>query len=586
MAYGTSDSDEGVVLYRERVQWGSGDETFMKIDSSEFRKGILLPVSIVQNDGLEARTNFIEANMWDLSCVNWETNQQRGKHGIFELLRLPYEIAPSQVKTHPPAVAIPATSGPSAGPAFLYDKNSRGVIQYVNSQGSFVTPAPETPAPAVAVPGQPNTLKQVYFRFGGTAMYEPQYSEILTLSLSSTCFEGEMPSHSSFQIHISVEDTYDEDHVEASEGITIAAMGASVIGGDPFEAVQFASILSDNCREDQKLIFPLHPVGEDILESAFIGCMVYNTLLIMGAFAIHALCSLFFTWIKGRHLRTESAMLRFPGGSIKFAIFLFQGMLLSSWVLIWTRGDTKRMALPLGIGGIFFLGIVAPVVLFFRLHGVRRFALYDETRGDQGCLRGTHDWYPKEVPEEKEAIKEAKVYSMGQSLSSKQVSKEFKRWQMLFDDHTSDMVKFLCIKMTVSFLFYMIHSLNSSNIPDDYRDCGHIRIASMLLFVIYMALLVFLKPFRVLAVFVVEMVVTFTKALALAFMAAGFYDGSRDHWAFNASAVVVNIGSIVFAVFSIIRFVSNIMRYRALDKTPEDEEGKDVEAGDAPDDEE
>ena len=571
-------------LFREKVVWNGNDDGFMKIDSKEFRQGFIVPLSIVLNDGVQTRTTFVESSLTDLSCVTWSTDNVKGERGFTHVFSQPYNVAPSEVRTHSPSTVVYRRSDGSSGAGatrqpLLYAPNPRGIIQYVSQAGTFVTPAPPTPAPLGSEPAT-STLQQIFLRFGGTALYHPQFSEILTVTLNSGCFEGELPTARTFQIHVGAEDTYDEDHVKASEGIVIAAMGASLVGGDPFEASQFASILSDNCREGQKLIFVLHPIGEDILKSSFIGCIVYNGILTAGGFALHGFFILILTWLKGRHLRTEASFLRFPGGTIKFAIFLSQGILLSAWVLIWTHGDTRRMALPLGIGCIFFIGIILPVWLFFKLSSVRRFAIYDAFRGEVGLLTGEADWYPKEIPEGKDIIKEAKVFSAGHELSTKEVRKEFKRTQMLFDDYTPDAVKFICIKSVVAFLFYMIHSMNSTNIPNDYRDCGHIRIATMCLFVIYMAFLILMKPFRVFSLFVVEMFITLSKAIALAFMAAGFYDGNRDHWAFVAGALVVNIGSIVFAIYSVVRFIVNLNRYKALEKEEKAETEKDSEAPD------
>eukprot|EP00755_Sulcionema_specki_P011049 Sspe_Gene.48112::Locus_24812_Transcript_1_1_Confidence_1.000_Length_2252::g.48112::m.48112 len=321
-------------------------------------------------------------------------------------------------------------------------------------------------------------------------------------------------------------------------GLASAAMGGTLSASTALGANRLALVSSQCGVTDIPLSPVLHPTRLVLPtpNGKYLGCVVGNVAILIGASVFHLLVSFVF-YLVNKRLRivqtaldvfTTQGLLYFPGWTLFLYMFLYQGTTLCGAKLLYSLSTPLEIA----AGGITVaLGVALPALCFYVLRSAPKKTRYENDEATQSrvieFIVGKGEWIP---------VRDHYV----------------NRYGILFSRYLPSDLRFVVVECSLSFTLSMIEAVEV-----DSLQCGYKRIAMLITTLIYLAIFMWRSPSRRPRDNVLEVIYQFIMVVALLLIAIGFFSGGHPgHWGFTNGIILTAVAGIVLLLRTVLDIVS------------------------------
>ena len=356
------------------------------------------------------------------------------------------------------------------------------------------TPSPPTPAPATLAP--PTPAPDFVDTLNDTA--PPPLTSIADVKVDLMGFE---------------------------DSSTTLAVASSASGFSSGAALRLA-LVSKGCSHD--LSTALHPTGFSLDNSKPVGAVAANIAMLATFIAacfvavpvvrVVGTC-LFPTFFKDRDV---VGLLRLPSAPVLVFQYFYQGLTLAGMSLVFH--PEKGWHAAVGVA-ILLVCAVVPVVLHLTItRGVPAYGVYARAEGRQNraliSLLGEGEWV------------------------SMQRNPMWVQRYTVIRPYKQDATWFLLIEFVSSFTLSAIQS----TAPETSEGCGHVKMASGLVFLVLLMLEGLFWPHARPRDAALAILFLGTQLAAMVVMAAGYYTATLDSWLFDVSSRLLTVAFILLVV--------------------------------------
>eukprot|EP01059_Diplonema_ambulator_P001992 TRINITY_DN11636_c1_g1_i1.p1 TRINITY_DN11636_c1_g1~~TRINITY_DN11636_c1_g1_i1.p1 ORF type:complete len:499 (+),score=104.68 TRINITY_DN11636_c1_g1_i1:199-1695(+) len=234
-----------------------------------------------------------------------------------------------------------------------------------------------------------------------------------------------------------------------------------------------------------------------------------------------------------KNMMDAQGLLRFPSVALFVLLFLYQGTVYSSMRLV-VYGATFQLRMA-GVACTVPLILIPPVVAHVIKTSVPRLGYYRRLEHPPKPICGLPSRYVQVI------------IGAGEWVSARRDNKFVARYQTMMRSFKQDWSWFVLVDFAA---MWLLACATMAKTPT-WRDCGHVKMVSSLVCLISMGVKAYARPFARHRDNLLDPPRLFLQALALIFMAAGFYSGSPSHIGFKVAPVIImmTIVMLLFKVF-------------------------------------
>ena len=324
---------------------------------------------------------------------------------------------------------------------------------------------------------------------------------------------------------MSIADVKVVDLMGFEDSSTTLAVASSAVGFSGGAALRLA-LVSKGCSRD--LSTALHPTGLSLDNSKPVGAVAANIAMLATFIAacfvavpvvrVVGTC-LFPTFFKDRDV---VGLLRLPSAPVLVFQYFYQGLTLAGMSLVFHPEKGWHAAVG---AAILLVCAVVPVVLHLTItQGVPAYGVYARAEGRQNraliSLLGEGEWVSMQRnPMWVQRYTVIRPYKQGAT------------W-------------FLLIEFVSSFALSAIQS----TAPETSEGCGHVKMASGLVFLVLLMLEGLFWPHARSRDAALDILLLGTQLAAMVVMAAGYYTATLDSWLFDVSSKLLTVAFMLLVV--------------------------------------